>query len=154
MSNPTRYDFAGYGVECEHDKGKYCLYTYCEALERDKQELHEACRQKQEIIDSNKELLEDYKALEQELAEANGARQTLSDANDVMSCNLLDVAKQNERYKTAIQKYLDGDYPHPTYYRPEQCPHEKYYYEECGECDDEYFQGVLAEALKAASDGT
>jgi len=70
MSDPTRYDFAGYGEVYECDKGKYCLYTYCEALERVKQELHDACRQKQEIIDSNKGILEDNNALEQELEEA------------------------------------------------------------------------------------
>jgi len=35
LSNPKRFDIAGYCDVYEHDKGKYCLYTYCEALEQE-----------------------------------------------------------------------------------------------------------------------
>jgi len=42
-----------------------------------------------------------------------------------------------------INDFLDGDYPHPKSYRPKQCPHDKYYYQDCSECDTEHFENVL-----------
>ncbi len=51
-----------------------------------------------------------------------------------------------ERLRKGIQDYLDGNYPHPRSYRggDMKCPHERYYYEECESCNDEYFAKLLA----------
>ncbi len=49
----------------------------------------------------------------------------------------------------AIQKWLDGDYPCPRSYRPNDCPHGMGYYRECGECEDAYWTKTLVELDKA-----
>lgn len=60
--------------------------------------------------------------------------------------NRLNICEQLvQRYRDAIQKYFDGDYPHPRSYRPNQCPHKRYYYEECCECDSEWFIKALSD---------
>ena len=46
--------------------------------------------------------------------------------------------KQRDQLQAAIDNFLAGDYPHPRAYRPDSCPHGKYYYEECPECDAAY----------------
>ena len=48
-----------------------------------------------------------------------------------------------EFLRGSIRKFLEGDYPHPRTYRPNQCPHEKYYWEDCDQCDGEFFEKIL-----------
>ena len=48
-----------------------------------------------------------------------------------------------EQYDKAIDDFLEGNYPHPRSYRPDQCPHKRYYYEDCGDCDEEYWSKTL-----------
>lgn len=50
-----------------------------------------------------------------------------------------------EQLQAAITNFREGNYPHPRTYRPNQCPHKKYYYEDCGDCDEEYWQSVFPE---------
>jgi hypothetical protein len=45
-------------------------------------------------------------------------------------------------YKQALQNISDGNYPHPT--RLEKCPHDRYHWEGCENCIDEYIDSVLA----------
>jgi len=47
-----------------------------------------------------------------------------------------------ERYRKAIKKWLDGDYPNPRAYRPQDCPHGTHYWESCENCETEYWQSV------------
>jgi len=67
MTKPKRYSFEGYDVECEHDEGKYCLYTYCEALE---QELEEAQLKAMRAIGKSLDLTDKNKKLREALEQA------------------------------------------------------------------------------------
>ena len=46
-----------------------------------------------------------------------------------------------EKLTSAIQKWLDGDYPNPRAYR-QDCPHGTHYWESCENCETEYWQSV------------
>ncbi len=48
-----------------------------------------------------------------------------------------------ERLRKAIQDFLDGNYQHPRSYRPGKCPHDIWYFDECGSCNDEHFTNAL-----------
>lgn len=51
------------------------------------------------------------------------------------------------RLRKGIQDHLDGNYDHPRKYRSQgpqsTCPHHRYYYEECGECNDAHLKSLL-----------
>ena len=51
------------------------------------------------------------------------------------------------RLQKGIQDHLDGNYDHPRKYRSQgpqsTCPHHRYYYEECGECNDAHLKSLL-----------
>ena len=47
--------------------------------------------------------------------------------------------QQRDEYKKLITDYLAGDYQHPRAYRPNQCPHGRYHWEECCDCDEEFW---------------
>ncbi len=53
-----------------------------------------------------------------------------------------------ERYKQALQNILDCNYQSPRTDRGKQCAHDKYYWEDCTSCIDDYIQSVLNEAMK------
>ena len=53
-----------------------------------------------------------------------------------------------ESLQDGVQRFLNGDYPCPSAYRHDpdargKCPHERYYWDECTECNDEYLEGIL-----------
>ena len=48
-----------------------------------------------------------------------------------------------ERYRGAIKKWLCGDYNHPRTYRPHDCPHGIHYWQECDNCETEYWQSIM-----------
>jgi len=48
--------------------------------------------------------------------------------------------KRIAELEKSIKNFLSGDYPHPKSYRPNQCPHDKHHWEDCGDCDFEYWQ--------------
>jgi hypothetical protein len=47
------------------------------------------------------------------------------------------------RYRDAIKKWLDGDYPNPRRNRSHDCPHGIHYWQECENCETEYWQSVI-----------
>jgi hypothetical protein len=57
---------------------------------------------------------------------------------------LREVAERLADLRGGIDAYLAGDYPNPRDHRPHKCQHGTYYYEECGQCDEEHFTRVLA----------
>lgn len=48
-----------------------------------------------------------------------------------------------------IRNFLAGDYPNPRKYRPHECPHKRNYWEDCCQCNDEYFEKLLGKPLAA-----
>ena len=54
-----------------------------------------------------------------------------------------EAADRIEEYSNAIQSYLDGNYPHPRNFRPDDCPHGVRYWMDCGSCDEEFWQTHL-----------
>lgn len=68
-----------------------------------------------------------------------------------------ELAAEVKRLRKGIQDYLDGDYPHPRSYRgggaQKQCPHGRYYYENCESCIDEHFHALLALRPQEGQDG-
>lgn len=61
---------------------------------------------------------------------------------------ILEAAKDNERLRKGIRDYLDGNYDHPRAHRHEPakgCKHGRFYYEDCCECDADYFSALLGE---------
>ena len=60
-----------------------------------------------------------------------------------IDCDALQ-AKVDELTKTIID-FRDGNYPHPRNYRPNNCPHGTHYWDECANCDEEYWQAALKE---------
>jgi hypothetical protein len=54
--------------------------------------------------------------------------------------------EEAKRLNRGIKAFLDGDYPHPRACRPLPCKHGVEYYNECGQCDVEYFVALLAAA--------
>ncbi len=68
-----------------------------------------------------------------------------------INADLLEVVqlrKDNERLRKGIQDFLDGDYINPRKYRYEpgdgKCHHGRYWYEECGRCDENHFASLLS----------
>ena len=60
------------------------------------------------------------------------------------SCKIArERAERIKELEDGLQKFLDGDYPHPRTYRPKQCPHDLYYWEDCYACDYEYIEKLL-----------
>lgn len=57
---------------------------------------------------------------------------------------LREAAERLDGLRRGIEVYLAGDYPNPRDHRPHKCKHGTYYYEECGQCDEEHFTRVLA----------
>ncbi|MCZ6897676.1 MAG: hypothetical protein O7D95_03055 [Betaproteobacteria bacterium] len=78
----------------------------------------------------------DYSELLEQLDYLGPGERACEDAAEVIRA----LQDQVKEYDNAIQRFLDGYYQHPRSYRPDQCPHEKYYYEDCGECDSEYWE--------------
>lgn len=61
-----------------------------------------------------------------------------------------------ERYRKAIDDYLEGNYPCPSAYRGKpggKCPHGTYYWEECEGCNTEHFEAALKEPSDALGEG-
>ena len=50
-----------------------------------------------------------------------------------------------EKLTKAITDFREGNYPDPRSYRPNNCPHGTHYWQECANCDEEYWQSVLQE---------
>ena len=50
-----------------------------------------------------------------------------------------------EELTKAITDFREGNYPDPRSYRPNNCPHGTHYWQECANCDEEYWQSVLQE---------
>lgn len=53
-------------------------------------------------------------------------------------------------YKQALQNILDGNYPQPP--RNGKCKHERFSWEECTVCIDDYIESVLAAAPTKETD--
>ena len=58
---------------------------------------------------------------------------------------LYKAAVENGILRKGIEDYIRGDYLHPRKYRPKNCPHGVYYWDECEQCNVEHFQKVLDE---------
>ena len=66
------------------------------------------------------------------------------------------MLKENDRLRASvegmrkgIQDFLDGNYDNPRKYRGNasasgQCPHARYYYEDCAHCDEAHLKAVLS----------
>jgi hypothetical protein len=52
------------------------------------------------------------------------------------------------RYRDAIKKWLDGDYPNPRRNRPDWCMHGVNYWQSCENCETEYWQSVIEQTEK------
>lgn len=48
-----------------------------------------------------------------------------------------------ERLRKGIRDFLDGNYPNPRKHRPDKCGHGIYYYDQCEQCNDDYFVKLL-----------
>ena len=48
-----------------------------------------------------------------------------------------------EELTKAITDFRSGNYSDPRSYRPNDCPHGTHYWQECNNCDEEYWQSVL-----------
>jgi hypothetical protein len=55
--------------------------------------------------------------------------------------HISELQAQLDAVKQGIRAYLDGDAI--TTAKAEQCPHGLYGYEDCGQCVDEYFEGLF-----------
>lgn len=93
--------------------------------------------------------------LERELAEAKAAmsRCLLGDPpGDCYAAESITQRVRAERYRKAIDDYLEGNYPCPSAYRGKlggKCPHGTYYWEECEGCNTEHFEAALKEPSDA-----
>ena len=61
---------------------------------------------------------------------------------------LTEAASEIERLRKGIRAYLDGNYDHPRAHRhgpTKGCKHGRFYYEDCCECDADYFSVLLGE---------
>ena len=47
----------------------------------------------------------------------------------------------------AITDFREGNYSDPRSYRPNDCPHGAHYWQECGNCDEEYWQSALKQEV-------
>lgn len=50
---------------------------------------------------------------------------------------------REKKLEQAIKDFLDGNYAHPRSYRPNNCPHGRYYYDDCNQCDAAHFEAAL-----------
>lgn len=62
-------------------------------------------------------------------------------ALDIANERIKELQAQLDAVKQGIRAYLDGDAI--TTAKAEQCPHGLYGYEDCGQCVDEYFEGLF-----------
>jgi len=56
---------------------------------------------------------------------------------------LADAEREIEGLREGIQKYLDGDYLSTRSYKPQTCPHDVGYWQDCTRCDEDYFTELL-----------
>lgn len=82
-------------------------------------------------------------------ANLRAAAEFLGSSYDFLDDELLAAAAEIDRLRAGIQAMLDGDYPNPRSHRPGKCPHGQPYYEECGECNDDWLTGILNPAVSA-----
>ena len=67
-----------------------------------------------------------------------------------IACGDLAIAeKRLEVALKGITDFLYGNYINPREFRPLQCDHGTYYYEDCNSCDCEHFEKVLEEVRHA-----
>jgi hypothetical protein len=64
-------------------------------------------------------------------------------ALDLAMASRLAWRREAERLRQGIQDYLDGNYKSARSYRPGKCPHGLWYFNECENCNDEYFHSLL-----------
>ena len=80
----------------------------------------------------------------------------LRENQDALVTKVRLLEAEARRLREAIKKFRDGDYPRPRLFRykpwredekPGKCKHGVFYFDECENCDDEYWQEVEREAL-------
>jgi hypothetical protein len=98
-------------------------------------------KQLQAKVEEERCILEMYKAsAERRIKELEDANKLAVQAAEY---GIQLLQSKVEELTSAIQKWLDGDYPNPRRNRPHDCMHGVGYWQSCENCETEYWQSVL-----------
>lgn len=78
----------------------------------------------------------------------NAEIERLRALNETLQASERVLIEHGERLRKGVRDYLDGNYDHPRAHRHEPtkgCKHGRFYYEDCCECDADYFSALLGE---------
>ena len=89
---------------------------------------------------------------EERIAQLQAQVQSLNLENAELREQADELRKERERLEKGIRAMLDGDYPNPRQNRPKTCKHNIQYWDECGQCNDEYLASLLNQPLRQQSD--
>ena len=68
-----------------------------------------------------------------------------ADIIESLQARIGELQAKVEELTKAITDFREGNYANSRSYRPNDCPHGTHYWQECANCDEEYWQSVLQE---------
>ena len=69
----------------------------------------------------------------------------MSDSLNNVHEQFAELQAKVEELTKAITDFREGNYADPRSYRPNDCPHGTHYWQECANCDEEYWRAALKE---------